>query len=629
MAEVQHKSRTPGKVQVVSSSLPPPSTKSRSSRRRNRPSGDGDGGSGGGGGGARDAGPEIPEDPDNVAPPEIVLVDKQSICVDILAAGFVQSFVDFFYLTHRPDPIQETYTVGQAPAEIDVSIEDMEVIKTHLVEAEGARRKPDQVDAVYSHLNDLAKHFQERSDQRTGVYFYEKCLEIARIMQDVPGEMKAAFDLGSAYQAMKDYLKAAEYQEQHLSLAKAHAANVAEAAASAAAEEAESDAAKDAQRQVELAYNQLKATYTAYGDRMEAEGHTAAAIEYHGKCLQAAEQTTDEAAEASAHYRLGRALVLSDAPGDAARGKVHLSQSLELCNQLGDIRGQGLAYSALAAMSQKSGGGGGEGSSANAEVFEHLKNFLRVSESTGNIQVRLAESCDGWRAIGGWHAIGGWRAKGWCDVRAHQSAGGRWCACAHMLEAEACRQSDLWSRCVALLVWRCGSSGGSVLVFGARYVMTQGNNHFILAKAQQRRRRHVQRVQHVELCDARRQSGFAFMGAKSERVNEHCLSSFDGCCPSSLTAGSFVSLMILLCTHSLARREHDDGDRLAPRPAPAPAPALLLPTGPGRCLPQLGSHLQPRGSIRPGSAVLRAELPPMPATCEGAGRQDIGGRQGA
>jgi tetratricopeptide (TPR) repeat protein len=76
--------------------------------------------------------------------------------------------------------------------------------------------------------------------------------------------------------------------------------------------EAESDAAKDAQRQVELAYNQLKATYTAYGDRMEAEGHTAAAIEYHGKCLQAAEQTTDEAAEASAHYRLGRALVLWD-----------------------------------------------------------------------------------------------------------------------------------------------------------------------------------------------------------------------------------------------------------------------------------------------------------------------------
>lgn len=30
--------------------------------------------------------------------------DKHAMCVEILTAGFVQSYVDFFYLTHRPDP---------------------------------------------------------------------------------------------------------------------------------------------------------------------------------------------------------------------------------------------------------------------------------------------------------------------------------------------------------------------------------------------------------------------------------------------------------------------------------------------------------------------------------------------
>ena len=30
--------------------------------------------------------------------------DKQRISTEILAAGFVQAFVDFFHLTHRPDP---------------------------------------------------------------------------------------------------------------------------------------------------------------------------------------------------------------------------------------------------------------------------------------------------------------------------------------------------------------------------------------------------------------------------------------------------------------------------------------------------------------------------------------------
>lgn len=33
-------------------------------------------------------------------------VDRRAICEDILAGGHVQTFVDFFYLTHRPGPAQ-------------------------------------------------------------------------------------------------------------------------------------------------------------------------------------------------------------------------------------------------------------------------------------------------------------------------------------------------------------------------------------------------------------------------------------------------------------------------------------------------------------------------------------------
>ena len=31
-------------------------------------------------------------------------ISKRAACESILQAGYVQSFVDFFYLTHRPDP---------------------------------------------------------------------------------------------------------------------------------------------------------------------------------------------------------------------------------------------------------------------------------------------------------------------------------------------------------------------------------------------------------------------------------------------------------------------------------------------------------------------------------------------
>ena len=30
-------------------------------------------------------------------------MDKQSLCIDILVSGHVQAYVDFFYLTHRPE----------------------------------------------------------------------------------------------------------------------------------------------------------------------------------------------------------------------------------------------------------------------------------------------------------------------------------------------------------------------------------------------------------------------------------------------------------------------------------------------------------------------------------------------
>lgn len=378
MAEIPRQARIHGKIQVVESSLPPATRKKRAKPRRRRlhgSRGNNNNDEENSNNSANTLGNTGPAIPGGVSvgetAPEIVLVDKQSICVDILSNGYVQSFVDFFYLTHRPDPVQDAYNVGQPPAEIDVSIEDMEVIQKHLVDAEAARRQPDKVDEVYSNLNELATHFQARNDQRTGIYFYEKCLEIARIMQDAPGEMKATSDLGNAYQEMKDYLKAAEYQEQHLALAQANVATAPE--------------------QIDVAYAELKKTYTAYGELMEEEGHVQEAIEYHKKCLVAAQQTADKAAEASAHYRLGRALVLSDSDGHGALGKTHLSKSLELCNELGDIRGQGLAFSTLAALSQKSGG-------SSEEAVEHLKNFLRVSESTGNVQAQ-AEACHNLGAI--------------------------------------------------------------------------------------------------------------------------------------------------------------------------------------------------------------------------------------
>ena len=75
--------------------------------------------------------------------PEVVedSLQKQQHCVDILSQGFVQSYVDFFYLMHRPDPNPDPNRPELADAEIKVSPSDMQLIKDNLTRAEAARRQ--------------------------------------------------------------------------------------------------------------------------------------------------------------------------------------------------------------------------------------------------------------------------------------------------------------------------------------------------------------------------------------------------------------------------------------------------------------------------------------------------------
>ena len=91
--------------------------------------------------------------------------DKQSLCIDILTSGFVQSFVDFFYLTHRPEG-----KGGEGGAESHPTIPPgkLTFVKSHLAEAEAARRQGD-TKAVFASYQGLADFFTELADQRTAV----------------------------------------------------------------------------------------------------------------------------------------------------------------------------------------------------------------------------------------------------------------------------------------------------------------------------------------------------------------------------------------------------------------------------------------------------------------------------
>ena len=252
--------------------------------------------------------------------------DKQSLCVDILVAGHVQAYVDFFYLTHRP---------GQSKAAADdthptVPPAQLTTVKTLLAEAEVARRRGD-TKAVYASYQQLADLFGGLSDQRTAVYFLEKCAEIARLTSDAAGENAATRALGMAHEALQEMAAAIKYYEKLLHLAQA-----------AADDEGE----RRASEHLVVAFRSMAASTEAAGELQQA-------LAFREKCLEASAATGDKAIEGKAHFELGQVHEKLDTPEHLRKAVDHYEPYLAACEEADDTEGQGAACFALAHVSQR------------------------------------------------------------------------------------------------------------------------------------------------------------------------------------------------------------------------------------------------------------------------------------
>lgn len=157
-----------------------------------------------------------PHEPD--APPPL---DKHTICLQILQDGFVQSFVDFFYLTHKPEA--DAPTNGSDGIEHDNSrpgenrlvlpSEQLEFVRSSLCDAEAARRQS-QTKEVFSSYQALATLFASMDDFKTSVYFREKCLEISKLVADTEGELMASRELGVAHDKLSNKPESIKFYER-------------------------------------------------------------------------------------------------------------------------------------------------------------------------------------------------------------------------------------------------------------------------------------------------------------------------------------------------------------------------------------------------------------------------------
>lgn len=247
-------------------------------------------------------------------PNDIVISDKQSLCIDILVGGYVNSFVDFFYLTHRSEDDQ----AGRKK----ISDEQLLNIKENLTSAEKAHRRGDS-DKVLMAYEQLAGFFQESADYKTGIYFYEKCLDIAESMDDLPMQGNANLNLGLTHDSMGDLAAAIKFHERHLQLATEMA---------------------DEER-LQAANHQLVEAYRRFAEVHEKKSDDSEAVALYKKCLTAAADAKDLRSEGLATYRLGLACAAS---GDKTASIEYQQRYLDICKRTSDMLGEGSACAALA-----------------------------------------------------------------------------------------------------------------------------------------------------------------------------------------------------------------------------------------------------------------------------------------
>jgi tetratricopeptide (TPR) repeat protein len=202
----------------------------------------------------------------------------QSLCLETLTGGAVQSYVDLIYLA-----CDGQTKPSQLPA-----------IRRHLVDAENARRRGD-TSAVIGNYSALASLFAASGNMRTAIYFYERSSEIAKLTGDSKAEMESCRQLGEAYEACGDSTRAVSFFEAHRLIASSLG-----------------DTSEGA-----VASQQLVKVYLKQAQDAEAAENLLEALGLYKASVDAALSSDDVAVQAETQYHSGRLHVLLGQPQEA------------------------------------------------------------------------------------------------------------------------------------------------------------------------------------------------------------------------------------------------------------------------------------------------------------------------
>lgn len=272
---------------------------------------------------------------------------EDDISKQLLANGFVQSYVDFYHLTNRIDPAT---ALSQNKSRLQVPEKDMKFIRDNLVAAEIARRGGNTA-GVFTSLNKLANFYSNNGDYKTSIFFHEKRLEVAQLVGDDRSMMSANHSIGIIYQKSHDYETAKIFHEKHEETALNY----------------------DVAEEIAVANTELLKVYQVIAKEREVKGAFAEAQELYIKCLEAAKKCWDRASEGRINGKIGNLLLQC---GDTMACLPYLRQQSQIASDMSDADERCKACSSLAIAFEMLG--------QSDKALDELTLVHKISEQAGD-----------------------------------------------------------------------------------------------------------------------------------------------------------------------------------------------------------------------------------------------------
>ena len=288
---------------------------------------------------------------------------EERICIELLTKGYVDSFSEFFKITHPKsagsyhyDYWSQLSTEVSTPPPPIVPIEKYDFVQERLIQAENARRIAKDAELAKSYT-DLSQYFQSINDMKIAIIYLEKLRDYALFTSDLIREAQALREIGRLFKEAGNLESSLHFCEECLAVCVSINDGVADAQAA------------------------LIDAYRNYSQSLISRGEGKQAIDFLNKSLRVASDSGVLLSLAICHHELGLCYKQLEMLDSAIE---HFEKGFSIYKGLNNIEGQSSAVSALATSYKYMG--------KIEEAVKYFKILHELANQTGNAQDK-AMSC--------------------------------------------------------------------------------------------------------------------------------------------------------------------------------------------------------------------------------------------